>query len=164
MTGIPYASAKIESKLMAGLCKQPGSNLPTQPSFVCCCCTVINSATSGPRGVSKVGIQVGTQIMRLPSATVLNRLQQPLQARCLDCWPLQPMSILLFVNYKQKPRYLGNSQFLAKGTIFPSLLCTIKISDLPGEDHWRLLGKFCHPDVEAVSCPRSLPISSVWVF
>ena len=113
----------------------------------CCCCTVINSATSGPRDISKVGLQVGTQIMRLPPAIVLNRLQQPLQARCLDCWPLQPMSILLFVNYKQKPRYLGNSQFLGKSPTFPSLLCTIKISDLPGEDHWRLLGKFCHPNV-----------------
>ena len=126
-------------------------------------CTVINSATSGPRDVSKVGLQVGTQIMRLAPAVVLNRLQQPL--RSLFGLLASPTNVHPpFHNYKQKPRYLGNSQFLAKSTTFPILLCTIKISDLPGEDHWRLLGKFCRPNVEAVSCPSRLPLSSVWVF
>lgn len=78
MTGIPYASAKTGSQLVAGLCK-----LSYQRStffFFFSACIVINSATvRGPRGVSKVETQRLALSEITSRAEVLKRLRQPLQ-------------------------------------------------------------------------------------
>lgn len=143
---------------MAGLCKQSPS---CQHSlFFFFGCTLINSATSGPRAVSKVE----TQRLALRQgdhlrAAVLNGLDQPLSALFWDCWTPSPMSTFLFFLINRILGILGSAKSKLKISSFPSLPCVVKISDLQGKVPWRFLGKFSLPNIDVAPPPFCLPLS-----
>lgn len=139
MTGIPYASAKIGSQLVAGLCKQSTS---CQHSLFLVARSLIVQHPDPemfPRWKLRGWHSNSAVTCR---AVVFSRLQQPLQALCLDCWTLYSMFTFLFFLTNRIVGILGAANSSLKVLCFPACLAwsrsvTCKVKS-PG-DFWESL-------------------------